>query len=76
MGRGRFEGVVITISLNGKPRQVEAAMTVAALLETLGVSPRLVAVAVNGEVVRRDDWPLALVKDGDAVEIVRAVGGG
>lgn len=51
-------------------------MTVATLLKALGVSPRLVAVAVNGEVVRRDDWSVALVRDGDAVEIVRAVGGG
>lgn len=51
-------------------------MTVAALLTALGVSPRLVAVAVNGEVVRRSDWPVTLVRDGDTVEIVRAVGGG
>ena len=67
---------MITILLNGKPRELEAAMTVATLLKALGVSPRLVAVAVNGEVVRRDDWSVALVRDGDAVQIVRAVGGG
>lgn len=67
---------MITILLNGKPRELEATMTVAALLTALGVSPRLVAVAVNGEVVRRSDWPVTLVRDGDTVEIVRAVGGG
>src|SRR3989304_4825065 len=49
---------------------------VRALLEPLDISPAQGAVAVNGEVVPRSEWPRARVSDGDAVEIVRAVGGG
>jgi len=35
-----------------------------------------VAVAVNGEVVARAEWRARALRDGDAVEIVRAVQGG
>ncbi|HEU5320363.1 MAG TPA: sulfur carrier protein ThiS [Methylomirabilota bacterium] len=67
---------MITITLNGKPRELEGAMSVAALLETLDINPVQVAVAVNGEVVPRSEWAATTVDDGDTVEVVRAVGGG
>lgn len=67
---------MITITLNGKQREFEDSVTIPALLETLGVTPRQVAVAVNGEVVKRDEWAELSIRDGDVVEVVRAVGGG
>ena len=67
---------MISVSVNGKPRELERPLSVAALLETLDINPRQVAVALNGEVVPRSEWPRLQVGDGDAVEIVRAVGGG
>ncbi len=67
---------MITITLNGKTKDLQAAVTVSALLELLGANPQQVAVAVNGEVVPRREWAAATVRDGDSVEIVRAVGGG
>ncbi len=67
---------MITITLNGKPREIELEMTVTTLLETLAVTPQQVAVALNGEVVPRGAWGEAMVRDGDTVEVVRAVGGG
>lgn len=65
-----------TITLNGKLHELERATSVAALLDMLSIAPKQVAVAVNGEVVPRDAWADAKVAEGDAVEIVRAVGGG
>ena len=64
------------ISLNGKSRAIQGSQTITALLESLNISPKQVAVAVNGEVVTRDNWPSVAISEGDAVEIVRAVGGG
>ncbi|MEO6197243.1 MAG: sulfur carrier protein ThiS [Dehalococcoidia bacterium] len=63
------------ITLNGKAHKLEKAVDVAQLLEILAVKPE-VAVAINGEIVRRTDWRATVVSDGDVVEIVRAVGGG
>ena len=67
---------MITVTVNGKPRELEGPLSVAALLETLDIIPAQVAVAINGEVVPRSDWLRARVSDGDVVEVVRAVGGG
>lgn len=67
---------MIMITLNGKPRELEGPVSIPDLLETMGVTPRQVAVAVNGEVVKRDEWPQTSISSGDVVEVVRAVGGG
>lgn len=67
---------MIEVSLNGKPRQMEGSQTITALLKSLNINPNQVAVAINGKVVRRDTWLDAVISERDAVEIVRAVGGG
>ncbi len=63
------------LSVNGDPREVRAA-TPAALLAELGLDPRRVAVAVNGQVVPRTDWDRHPLAADDRVEIITAVGGG
>ena len=67
---------MITITLNGKPRQIEEPASITDFLRALDINAGQVAVALNGEVVPRDRWPEATFADGDAVEVVRAVGGG
>lgn len=66
----------MNITLNGKPTALSSAGDVPSLLQSLKVRPEQVAVAINGTVVRRRDWPQTSVRDGDIVEVVRAVGGG
>jgi thiamine biosynthesis protein ThiS len=67
---------MITVVLNGKPREIERELRVAALLEYLGIDRRTVAVARNGDVVPRDRYEEVDVHEGDAIEVVRMVGGG
>jgi sulfur carrier protein len=67
---------VITVWLNDNPRPVALGQTVAELLTTLDLPARGVAVAVNGEVVRRVDWPAARLAEGDRVEVLTAAQGG
>ncbi len=38
--------------------------------------PRGFAISLNGAVVRRAAWPVTTLRDGDAVEIIRAMSGG
>jgi sulfur carrier protein len=65
------------LTVNGVDEEV-AATTVAQLLADRGIDPvaRFLAVALNGAVVRRTEWPAAALKSGDAVEIVRPLQGG
>jgi|YelNatPaOPRAMG01_1025707.scaffolds.fasta_scaffold03459_13 sulfur carrier protein len=46
------------------------------LLLSLNYSLERVAVLVNGELVKREDWEKFILKDDDYVEIVSLVGGG
>ena len=64
------------VRLNGEPRDVPEAITVAALLAHLGVKAPRVAVEVNEAVVTKDRYADHALKAGDAVEIVAFVGGG
>ncbi|MCC7276384.1 MAG: sulfur carrier protein ThiS [Alphaproteobacteria bacterium] len=65
------------LRVNGEPRAFAGA-TIADLLASLGVAADRpgIAVARNGEVVRRAHWPTTALADGDAVEVVTARGGG
>ena len=64
------------ILLNGESRDLSSPMTVQALLHSLGIDSRRVAVEHNLVVVRRAHYDTELVSDGDEVEIVNFVGGG
>ena len=67
---------MITVTVNGKPRELERPLSVDAMLAALDINPAQVAVALNGEVVPRSERARVEIVDGDTVEIVRAVGGG
>ncbi len=64
------------LTVNGKPRQVEARLTLLGLLESLGIDPRIVAVERNGDIVKRERYGETALEAGDHLEIVRMVGGG
>lgn len=73
---GRERKAAMRVEVNGKTRTVAPGRTVGALLEELGLDPRLVVVERNREIVRRDALDDAELRDGDTLEIVHFVGGG
>lgn len=64
------------ITLNGEGFELDEPMTVSALLARLDIDPRRVAIEHNLEIIKRRTFDIAVVQDGDRVEIVNAVGGG
>jgi sulfur carrier protein len=68
----------VIVELNGQTEQLPDDATVADAVKAVGVNgeTRGVAVAVDGEVVRRADWVTTPLADGQAIEVVRAVQGG
>jgi sulfur carrier protein len=64
------------VQINGEKREIEAALSVAQLLEQLGIRPGRVVVELNRDVVSRDAFQNIFLKEGDIVEIVHFVGGG
>ncbi|OQO92757.1 thiamine biosynthesis protein ThiS [Saccharomonospora piscinae] len=67
------------VSVNGEQRELADGSTVADVVGTAvgdANGARGIAVAVDGEVVRRGHWPEVVVADGAEVEILTAVQGG
>jgi sulfur carrier protein len=66
----------MNVRVNGEPREIADGLTVAALLEELGLRAPEVAVEVNTVVVRRARHADSTLSEGDEIEIVTFVGGG
>lgn len=64
------------IQLNGETYALSESLSVAGLLEHLQIAGRRVAVELNFEIVPRSLYETTLVKDGDVLEVVHAIGGG
>ena len=68
---------MITLMVNGAPRELEPGSTVAALLNSLRIDPRLVVVEHNRAILRdKNAYGSLSLREGDVVEIVHFVGGG
>ncbi|HTP23860.1 MAG TPA: sulfur carrier protein ThiS [Solirubrobacteraceae bacterium] len=70
--------MTVNVTVNGDRRELPAGATVASVVAALPNAPegRGVAVAVEGEVVPRAQWPSVELREGARVEVVVAVQGG
>lgn len=66
----------ITLQVNGETKTCLPETNLPALLEQMGLNPRLVAVEYNGEILHRQFWEKTKIQAGDRIEIVTIVGGG
>jgi sulfur carrier protein len=66
----------MTLTLNGEPRSFDGPAHLAALVASLGLDPRKVAVERNLEIVPRSLYATTPLADGDRIEIVHFIGGG
>ncbi len=67
---------VVLVTVNGEPRELRAGLSVADLLNELGLHPGLVVVEHNRQILERGHVPDVPVRTGDVFEIVHFVGGG
>jgi len=64
------------LTINGEARSFGALGDIAALVTTLGLDVRKVAVERNLEIVPRSLYAATPLADGDRIEIVHFIGGG
>ena len=67
---------MINLIVNVKSREVQEDTTLEAYLLTFDVNLKFVAVGYIGQVVKKDSYAVTKLQNGDALEIVRPVGGG
>lgn len=64
------------IFVNGEPQSFDTALSVADLLNRLGLPRQKIAVEHNLEIVVKSAYDAHMLADGDRIEIVHFIGGG
>jgi sulfur carrier protein len=66
----------MTVTINGERREIPDGLTVAALVEHLGLAGDRLAIERNLDILQRQQWKQTQVLSNDSFEIVHLVGGG
>ena len=64
------------IIVNQQSQQCQEGESLAQVLEHLSLAGTGLAVAVNGQVIARSQWPAHALEDGDTVSVFQAIAGG
>ena len=64
------------IILNGEKKDVPDDLTIIGLLKHLKIQPQRVAVELNLDIVKKDQYAVTMIKNGDRLEVVSFMGGG
>lgn len=66
----------MVVFVNGKELEFADVITLGALIENLSLEGKVMAAAVNMEIVKQESWGSHRLNDGDKVELLDFVGGG
>lgn len=66
----------MNIVINGEAREFDSEITLSNLLKELSLEGKVMAAAVNMEIVKQNDWESYRLKDSDKLELLDFVGGG
>ena len=64
------------IIINGNTKEFKEGITLLDVLKELELTDKVMAAAVNMEIVKQDDWGSKVLDDGDKLELLDFVGGG
>lgn len=66
----------MNIIINGETREFKSETTLAKVLQELSLEGKVMAAAVNMEIVKQDKWESYVLNDSDKLELLDFVGGG
>jgi sulfur carrier protein len=64
------------IIINGETKEFDSDITLKNLLNKLSLDGKVMAAAVNMDIIKQDNWDNYKLKDGDKLELLDFVGGG
>ncbi len=64
------------ITVNGETKEFENGLSLQDIMQKLGIAEKVMAAAVNMEVVKKQEWQRFSPKEGDKIELLHFVGGG
>jgi len=66
----------MNVIVNGQEREFKSESTLLEILKELSLESKVMAAAVNMEIVKQDSWNVYKLNDGDKLELLDFVGGG
>jgi len=66
----------LNLTVNGESRSFSENINLKELILNLEIESKVMAAAVNMEVVKKENWEECILKDSDKVELLNFVGGG
>jgi sulfur carrier protein len=64
------------IIINGEIREFKQGITLKEVLKELSLDDKVMAAALNMEIVKQDNWESCVLKENDKLELLDFVGGG
>ena len=62
--------------INGETKIIEENSSLQKIIKDLEIEDKIMAAAVNMEIVKKDNWSSFIPKEGDKLELLQFVGGG
>ena len=66
----------MTVIVNGKSKTFQESITLLGILKELDLVDKVMAAALNMEIIKQDNWDKQVLKDNDRLELLDFVGGG
>ena len=66
----------MTLIINGETKEFQDNLTLQNIITNLQIEDKVMAAAVNMNIVKKDDWNNFIPKDNDKIELLQFVGGG
>ena len=66
----------MNIIINGENKSFEDNMSLKEIITNLQIEDKVMAAAVNMEIVKKDNWNNHIPKENDKIELLQFVGGG
>jgi thiamine biosynthesis protein ThiS len=64
------------VTINGETKEITDELNLDELLKHFSLPAERVAIELNKEVVRKKDWEIVKIAEGDKLEVIHFVGGG
>ena len=66
----------MTLIINGETKEFDDSFTLQDIITNLQIENKVMAAAVNMNIVKKDDWKNYVPKNDDKLELLQFVGGG
>ena len=67
---------MLLVTINGERKEIVPNSTIKDILRQIGIEEKVMAVAVNMQIVKKEQWDSFRPKEGDKIEFLGFTGGG